>query len=873
MGEQFGLILLTPERLDPFCGANVLVRALRPRDLPVRDVPDDDVAEGVLRLPLDGRAAFAPHELLPRERPQVQIEQTSVGVADRRERTGPEHLPDDGGVLKQSLLVGRQRVEARRDDPLHGLGHVSCELAPLRVHPRELLGVERIPTGAVQQLRLGVGGKQRAVEQRGDEPRRVVGVERRQRDRQRVALAAAPVGTPVEQLRPRGAQDEQRNVRAPVGQRVDEVEQLVPRPVEVLEHHDQRPPLGQPLEERAPRGERLVPLARLTAEPEEWTKLALDPAAVRFADAFLHGADQLARDLLRRVVLDDPGLRLHHLAERPERDPLAVWKRAAVPPEDEVRQRLDMGEQLGDEPALPDTGDADERDELRGPLLANTLERVDELVELALPAHEGNACRDCLAADTRARLERLPHAHRLRLALRLDCVGFAEIDCVLRRAVGRLTDEHPVHGSRALQPRGRVHHVSGRHPLARFRASREVDQRLARVDGDANLDLAALASPVANRKGGADSALRVVLVRDRCAEQRHHRIADELLDGSAEPFELRAQPLVIRAQDRLDVLGIELLGTRCEADEVGEQHGDDLPLAAGIRHPPSLGRPPPSEQAPARRRTARLRHLYEQTGVHQRANGLRLAAVAQVEDRVLRVPPVDALVLPDERTEPVLRAKAVTREQAGPPGRPLPVPSRPAALVRDGRAEEHRRREPRDRLDQRRRTLLRNVVRRLERDREIELAVEPERLGEVARDELVRVDPQCLALDVRAVDAEDGFDAVLAEHLQPGAGAAPDVDHARRPQPLENERDDDVRRTLRGIALPAEVRGVEVRGCVAEIAHASGAPPSRSTSSCHGPSSVRRSRARPRACSISSRSSRSRVKRRSLHPDWRVPRS
>jgi hypothetical protein len=43
-----------------------------------------------------------------------------------------------------------------------------------------------------------------------------------------------------------------------------------------------------------------------------------------------------------------------------------------------------------------------------------------------------------------------------------------------------------------------------------------------------------------------------------------------------------AEPLVVRPQDRLDVLRVELLGPRREADEVGEEHGHDLALAPGL---------------------------------------------------------------------------------------------------------------------------------------------------------------------------------------------------------------------------------------------------------------------------------------------------
>ena len=62
------------------------------------------------------------------------------------------------------------------------------------------------------------------------------------------------------------------------------------------------------------------------------------------------------------------------------------------------------------------------------------------------------------------------------------------------------------------------------------------------------------------------------------AEHRHHRVADELLHRAAEALELVAQARVVGPQQRAHLLGIHLLGARREADEVGEEDGDDLAL-------------------------------------------------------------------------------------------------------------------------------------------------------------------------------------------------------------------------------------------------------------------------------------------------------
>ena len=60
------------------------------------------------------------------------------------------------------------------------------------------------------------------------------------------------------------------------------------------------------------------------------------------------------------------------------------------------------------------------------------------------------------------------------------------------------------------------------------------------VIADADLQLAVRRERVANRERSAHGAFRIVLVRDRRAEDRHDRVADELLDRAAEALELGA---------------------------------------------------------------------------------------------------------------------------------------------------------------------------------------------------------------------------------------------------------------------------------------------------------------------------------------------
>ena len=212
---------------------------------------------------------------------------------------------------------------------------------------------------------------------------------------------------------------------------------------------------------------------------------------------------------------------------------------------------------------------------------AHAVERVAEDRELVLAADELRA-RLVLDIDSRAcpDLVGQPHRDGIRLSFRLYRGRLAELDRVTRRPIGRLVDEHTVDRRRALQAGGGVDDIARGHPLAGARLGVEPYEHLARRNSDAELEVV-LERELPDRERGADGALGIVLVRDGSTEQRHHRVADELLDRAAVALELGAQASVIRAEERLDVLRVHRLGARREADEVAEEDRDDLALSAG----------------------------------------------------------------------------------------------------------------------------------------------------------------------------------------------------------------------------------------------------------------------------------------------------
>ena len=97
-------------------------------------------------------------------------------------------------------------------------------------------------------------------------------------------------------------------------------------------------------------------------------------------------------------------------------------------------------------------------------------------------------------------------------------------------------------------------------------------------------------------EAGADRALGIVLVRYRCAEDRHDRVPDELLDRAPVALDLLPQASVVGADAGADVLGVGRFRRGGEADEVAEEDGHDLALL-GTRAARRLGQRRRAERA------------------------------------------------------------------------------------------------------------------------------------------------------------------------------------------------------------------------------------------------------------------------------------
>ena len=135
--------------------------------------------------------------------------------------------------------------------------------------------------------------------------------------------------------------------------------------------------------------------------------------------------------------------------------------------------------------------------------------------------------------------------------------------------MGGLADQDLARGGHGLEARRGVDQVAGHHALV---AGAEGHRGLAGQDAGSRLDRRTQrADRVHELQRRTDATLGVVLVGDRRAPHRHHRVADELLDGPAVSVDHVAGQLEVAGQQLADRLGVAALRERGEPDQIGEQ--------------------------------------------------------------------------------------------------------------------------------------------------------------------------------------------------------------------------------------------------------------------------------------------------------------
>ena len=201
------------------------------------------------------------------------------------------------------------------------------------------------------------------------------------------------------------------------------------------------------------------------------------------------------------------------------------------------------------------------------------------LEQLALALAADHRCG--VAAGRRLGLHREEpvRLERFGLALRGQRRRRFGLDAVAHEPVGLLAEQYLAGLGSLLEPGSHVDRIAGGEPLLGARDD------LAGVYAHAELEARAvvpfelvvqLVEPAAELVGGPRCPERVVLVHRRNAEDRHDRVADELLDGAAVPLHDRLGRLEVARHDVAQALRVDALTERGRAGDVAEEHRDGL---------------------------------------------------------------------------------------------------------------------------------------------------------------------------------------------------------------------------------------------------------------------------------------------------------
>ena len=274
------------------------------------------------------------------------------------------------------------------------LGHVErCDLAdgtvhralldegaPVEQHAHRLDRVEGNAFGAREDL--GSQGLGETRDEPGQQLLHRLGRQRLQVERGEVAVACAPGRAALVQLGSSEREHEQLARPRPLEQVLDEVEQAGVGPLHVLEGEHGRVHVGEPLEEKPPRGEQVLLVARwVLGEAEELREPRLDePALLGVEQMLVERGPQLCQCGCLVLVLGDEAAHAHHVRECPVGDALAVGEAAAAVPVDGLGDAVEVLVELPRQPRLADPGDSCHRHEMGAPLLRT---RVEEVLDLA----------------------------------------------------------------------------------------------------------------------------------------------------------------------------------------------------------------------------------------------------------------------------------------------------------------------------------------------------------------------------------------------------------------------------------------------------------------------------------------------------------
>ena len=228
-------------------------------------------------------------------------------------------------------------------------------------------------------------------------------------------------------------------------------------------------------------------------------------------------------------------------------------------------------------------------------------------LDLPLAADEAGEAALAGEVEARARLAdagQLEDLDRPARALDLELAEVAQVEVAARQLGGVFGQVGLARLGQRLHPLREADGVADRGVGAAALADRAGDD-LAGVDPDPGREVEPLGAAQLGRvlgdvvehlQGGVTGAPRVVLVRDRGAEDRHDPVAGELVDGALEAGDGLGQQREEALHDLAPLLRVLLLGQVHRAADVGEQDRDLLALGvvlAGLVHDSTRLRPRP----------------------------------------------------------------------------------------------------------------------------------------------------------------------------------------------------------------------------------------------------------------------------------------
>ena len=346
----------------------------------------------------------------------------------------------------------------------------------------------------------------------------------------------------------------------------------------VLDDHHHRTSGGQALEQgeqpRADLGHPVAPsVPGLVAQPEREAQQVDDLLGPLGGATVTDELLEARLQLLRRRVRGLPDLLQEDLGDRAERD---VLLEGAGPAGQDLGRVRDPRQELLDHPALADPGLPEQRDHVPPSSLLRALERLHQQTELPPAVHEGDRPPGGAGREGQDR----PGRKGLVEPLRLHLLSLAIVDVVLREEPRRFPGQHGARLGGLLEPGRRIHHRPIQEPgLRAFGA----DGHPPGVHPDPALEgagyqetLPELGHAFHDGQRRPDRPDRIVVVGVRDAEHADHGIAGEVVRATSERLQLLGDRLVEGRDDLAVALRIDLGGQPGRADQVGEDHRDDL---------------------------------------------------------------------------------------------------------------------------------------------------------------------------------------------------------------------------------------------------------------------------------------------------------